>query len=170
MGRSTSAYRSCCQAASPPWQTSSTLTNSVTCTSGLPCRATMNRKAGSVTPSIGESPMIGCGMLCQKLIGVMVAQPDHAHKQPRAPVPSSLLSPARLGESNSLDMARRHRYPTLPDEGRPVYGLAGTDTREHRRPRSSRRTAPLEPCHRCLCQPRLDGDKDVATHPRAPCA
>src|SRR2546425_4767093 len=126
--------------------------NSVTCTSGFPCRATMNRKAGSVTPSIGESPMIGCGMVCQKLTGAMVAQS------------------ARLGESNSLDMARRHRYPTSPDEGRPDYGLAGTDTREYRRPRSSRRTAPLEPCHRCLCQPRPDGDEDVATHPRSPCA
>src|SRR5438445_3928275 len=74
MGRSTSAYRSCCQAASTPWQTSSTLTNSVTCTSDLPYRATMNRKAGSVTPSMGESPMIGCGMSCQKLTGAMVAQ------------------------------------------------------------------------------------------------
>src|SRR2546422_5330892 len=43
--------------------------NSVTCTSGFPCRATMNRKAGSVTPSMGESPTIGCGMSCQKLTG-----------------------------------------------------------------------------------------------------
>src|SRR2546427_12442931 len=74
MGRSISAYWSCCQAASPPWQISSTLTNSVTCTSGFPCRATMNRKAGSVTPSMGERPMIGCGMSCQKLTGAIVAQ------------------------------------------------------------------------------------------------
>ena len=51
-------------------------------------------------------------------------------------VQAALLSPARLGESNSLDMARRHRYPTSPDEGRPDYGLAGADTRQHRRPRS----------------------------------
>src|SRR2546425_3989659 len=29
----------------------------------------MNRKAGSVTPSMGESPTIGCGMSCQKLTG-----------------------------------------------------------------------------------------------------
>src|SRR5207245_3376559 len=100
----------------------------------------------------------------------IVAQRGDAHTQPHTPVASSLLSPACLGESTSLDMARGHRYPDSPDEGRPDYGLAGTDTRQHRRPRSSRRTAPLELHHRCLCQPRPDGGQNVATHPRAPCA
>src|SRR5712692_4973265 len=86
------------------------------------------------------------------------------------PSPRLSYPPARLGESASLDMARGHRYPDPRDETRPVYGLAGTDTREHRRPRSSRRTAPLELRHGRLCQPRPDGDEDVATPPRAPCA
>src|SRR5207247_7458110 len=113
---------SVCQAAATRWQSSSTLTYSVTCTSGFPYRATMKRKAGSVTPSMGESPMIGCGMACQKLTGAMVAQRGDAHKQPHTPVASSLLSPACLGEYTSLDMARRHRYPTSPHEGSPHYG------------------------------------------------
>src|SRR5262245_61316393 len=42
--------------------------NSVHCTSGLPCRAIITRQAASVTPSMGERPMIGCGSVCQKLI------------------------------------------------------------------------------------------------------
>src|SRR5947208_9140660 len=42
--------------------------NSVHCTSGLPCRAIIKRKAASVTPSMGERPMIGCGSVGQKLM------------------------------------------------------------------------------------------------------
>src|ERR687891_41577 len=46
----------------------STLTNSVNTTSGLPCLAVMNRKAASVTPSMGESPMMGLPIVCQKFM------------------------------------------------------------------------------------------------------
>src|SRR5256885_12948110 len=42
--------------------------NSVHCTSGLPYRAAIKRKAASVTPSMGARPIIGCGSVCQKLI------------------------------------------------------------------------------------------------------
>jgi hypothetical protein len=46
----------------------STLTNSVTVTSGGPYFAVMKRKEASVTPSMGERPMIGFAMWRQKFI------------------------------------------------------------------------------------------------------
>src|SRR5258706_12960871 len=38
-------------------------------TSGPPCFAAMKRKEASVTPSMGESPMMGFSMFCQNDIG-----------------------------------------------------------------------------------------------------
>src|SRR5262245_30332391 len=46
----------------------STLTNSVNVTSGPPCLAVIKRKDASVTPSIGERPMMGFSIFCQKFI------------------------------------------------------------------------------------------------------
>src|SRR5215813_7933527 len=56
----------------------STLTNSVNVTSGPPCLAVIKRKDASVTPSIGERPMMGFSIFCQKFIlpSVRVPQPN----------------------------------------------------------------------------------------------
>src|SRR5215813_8718665 len=55
----------------------STLTNSVNVTSGPPCLAVIKRKDASVTPSIGERPMMGFSIFCQKFIlPVRVPQPN----------------------------------------------------------------------------------------------
>ena len=60
------------------WNAASTLTNSVNVTSGPPCLAVMKRKEASVTPSMGERPMMGLSIFCQKFMlpSVKVPRPN----------------------------------------------------------------------------------------------